>query len=119
MELLDLCLKVYFQFKDGFCSQTEGLPMGSSLSPTIANLYMDWLQRRLFDDYMDKPKFGLGTSKTPLLFGNLGKKLVEFFEYLNYLTPCIQFTYALESNNSLPFLDVLVIRNQGSVYSTV
>jgi retron-type reverse transcriptase len=31
----------YFTFNGQFCGQTDGVAMGSPLSPVIANLYMD------------------------------------------------------------------------------
>ena len=78
-------------------TQKEGLHKGSPLSPALANIYMDWLERlRLIDN------------DTIVIWQYSKEKVIEFFEYLNNLTPCIKFTYELESNNSLPFLDELV-----------
>ena len=47
------------------------------------------------------------------------EKLIAFFEYLNNLILFIKFMFELKSNNSLPPLDVLVICNQESMYTTV
>jgi hypothetical protein len=44
-------------------------------------------------------------------------KLQEFFHHINNLRPSIQFTMERETNNHLPFLDVLVTKN-GSILST-
>jgi hypothetical protein len=39
-------------------------------------------------------------------------RLHNFLNHLNSLTPCIHFIMEIESNNAIPFLDVLVIRKE-------
>ena len=46
-ELLNLALKnIYFQFYDRFYKQKSGLLMGNTLSPILANIYMDEYQNQ-------------------------------------------------------------------------
>ena len=46
--LLEFCLKnTYFSFQDQFYEQAEGAAMGSPVSPTVANLYMEYLEKKL------------------------------------------------------------------------
>ncbi|CAF5049984.1 unnamed protein product, partial [Rotaria sp. Silwood1] len=46
-DLLNLCLKnSYFQFNDKFYKQKTGLPMGNTLSPILADIYMDDYQQK-------------------------------------------------------------------------
>ena len=33
-----------FQYNEEFYEQTEGMTMGSPLSPALANLYMEWFE---------------------------------------------------------------------------
>lgn len=41
-KLLELCLNnSYFTFNDKFYKQTKGMPVGSVLSPLLADLFMD------------------------------------------------------------------------------
>ena len=43
--LLEFCLKnTYFSFQDQFYEQVEGAGMGSSVSPIVANLYIEYLE---------------------------------------------------------------------------
>ena len=45
VELIELCLwSSYFEFQDSFYEQVDGTAMGSTLSPIIANLYMESLE---------------------------------------------------------------------------
>ena len=45
--LLEFCLKnTYFSFQDQFYEQVEGAAMGSPVSPTVANLYMEYLEQK-------------------------------------------------------------------------
>jgi hypothetical protein len=45
MELLEVCLKTcYFQFRDKFFQQKNGMATGSSLSPVVSNMYMEFFE---------------------------------------------------------------------------
>ena len=39
---------MYFSFQDQFYEQVEGVAMGSSVSPIVANLYMEYLEQKAF-----------------------------------------------------------------------
>ena len=58
--LTKICLKsTYFQFRDEFFEQLEGAPMGSPLSPIIANLFMESLEERAIESSPQKPSIWL------------------------------------------------------------
>ena len=45
--LLEFCFRnKYFSFQDQFYEQVEGAAMGSPVSPTVANLYMKYLEQK-------------------------------------------------------------------------
>ncbi|KAJ8952363.1 hypothetical protein NQ318_017257 [Aromia moschata] len=90
-----------------YFQQHEGTAMGNSLSPFIANLFMikdkfEYFPRvwfRYVDDIF-------------AVFDTKAISLDNFVAKLNNRFPTIKFTYEVEHNEQLPFLDVLVIRNR-------
>jgi predicted GIY-YIG superfamily endonuclease len=121
LELLEVCLNsVYFQYKDNYYSQKTGLPMGSSLSPALANIFMDWMEDRLFNSSINRPKLWLRYVDDTFVIWQHGlDELHKFFDYINNMIPSIKFTLELENNNCLPFLDVLVVRGDKGINTTV
>ncbi|XP_019627820.1 PREDICTED: uncharacterized protein LOC109472449 [Branchiostoma belcheri] len=87
--------------------------MGSPVSPVLANLFMEWLEqeaiatapiscrpklwKRYVDDVMEIVKKGVHQDLT---------------DHLNNIDPTgsIQFTHEEEKDNTLPFLDTLLVR---------
>ena len=120
ISLLALYLNAtYLQFQNVIYQQVHGTAMGSPVSVTIANLVMEDIEQR-----------ALSTFRTPLRFW---KRYVddtctaiqpclieEFHQHLNSIEPSIQFTYEIEQNNQLPFLDILLNRqDDGSILTSV
>src|SRR5215469_120300 len=111
-DLLKLSLSFsHFSFNGEFFTQISGLSMGSPLSPILRNIFMEFFERRFLVDilldgfiwyrYVDD------------IFAVLPVDLdLEFIlQRLNDCVPEIKFTLELEVNGCLPFLDVLLIRN--------
>ena len=65
--LLEFCLKnTYFSFQDQFYEQVEGAAMGSPVSPIVANLYMEYLEKKALSTAPPPPGSGAGIRMTPL-----------------------------------------------------
>ncbi len=57
MELCSLCLKsTVFTFREKLYAQTEGLPMGSQLSPVVANIFMENFENITITTFRRLPK---------------------------------------------------------------
>ncbi|XP_072400412.1 uncharacterized protein [Diabrotica undecimpunctata] len=95
--------------------------MGSPLSPVIANLFMQDIEERAIRTAEYKPKLWLRYVEDTFIIWTHGvDKLTEFLEYINSIHPKIKFTMELESNQQLPFLDVLIIKKEnGNIGYTV
>ena len=114
-ELLTLCCSnVLLLTNEGYFRQTDGLAMGSPPAPHLANAWLskfDTVIRddaKLFSRYMDDILREIKKSRTE-------EKLVQ----LNNLHPSLKFTIEEETENSITFLDMRIIReNDGSLHST-
>jgi hypothetical protein len=111
MELLDVCLRTtYFEGDDGFYQQKDGMAMGSSLSPIVSNIYMEHFELAV-DSAQDKPSLRLRyVDDTFVIWPHGAEGIQNFLTHLNSLRPAIQFTMEVESEGTIPFLDVLVIK---------
>ena len=116
-ELLQFAVKdALFIFNGNYYVQRDGVAMGSPLGPTLANIFLchwekTWLKKcpkqfspLYYNRYIDD---------TFVLFSS-EEHVKKFHKYLNSRHKNITFTYEVEKNNCLPFLDVLVTRINGA-----
>ena len=112
--LTELCLRsTYFKHEDQFfVLETEGTAMGSPLSPVVAGLFMEDFEQTALVTADREPKLRLRyVDDTFIIWPHGRTQLVTFLDHLNGLCEKIQFTMEIEEENQLPFLDVLVKRN--------
>jgi hypothetical protein len=112
MELLDICLTTtYFKFDDKFCKQKEGMTMGNSGSPMVSNIFMEHFEDLALDTADHKLDKWLKYVDDTFLVWPLGpERLQQFLHHLNIIRFVIKFTMDVEANNTLPFLDVLIMK---------
>lgn len=118
--LNNLCIdQSYFRFNDKFFIQKEGLPMGSPLSPLLAELFMKNFENHLFN------------IKNPLIknihfwrryvddvfcvWTGTERQLQQFLSLLNSLNTKIQFTIEKETDHSINFLDLTIINQNNQL----
>jgi hypothetical protein len=112
LNLIKICLtSTFFTFKGTCYEQTEGTTMGSSLSPVVANIFMEHFETLALNNFHLKPKCWFRfVDDTFVIWPHGQPSLISFFDHLNNISPHIQFTMEMQKDNSLPFLDVLISR---------
>ena len=90
-------------------SQVDGLGMGSPLGVTLANIFMRYLKHQVTPNMLNQVTY-LRNMDDFLIISKSRKYNDALFNKLNGLLKEISFIKEEESNNSLPFLDILFIR---------
>ena len=120
-ELLLLCTKeVPFSFNEEMYMQVDGVMMGSPLGPLFANIFMCELENYVIPRLADKLSNWMRyVDDTFALIKPEEERYVQ--EELNSYHQNIQFTYELEDQRKIAFLDVLVSKSgeDGSLETSV
>ena len=118
--MLDNCTRDnLFMFNKNLYLQIDGAPMGGCVSPTLANIFLGHHEKSWLDNcpVEFRPTFYTRyVDDTFTLFHN-EDQAKKFLGYLNSQHPSIKFTMEIEKNNQLPYLDVLV-KKQNSSFET-
>ena len=119
--LTELCLRTtYFQYGNEFFEQRDGAAMGSPLSPVVANIFMEEFENEALQEAGSKPRLWLRYVDDTFVIWSQGRdQLEDFLSFLNGRHGNIQFTMEEETDGSIPFLDVLVKKNRGSLSTSV
>lgn len=112
VQLLRLCLETaYFRVDGKFYRQKWGTAMGSPVSVVVANLFMESLEQSALQSFPHPIKYW--RRYVDDTFVVVKSELVsELLNHLNSQHDRIRFTYEVEKEGSLPFLDVRVLRRQ-------
>lgn len=118
-DILEFCLKDanYFMYKEQYYQQIDGCPMGSPISPSIA----DFLLNKLLDYVCSKLNFRpklLVKYVDDLLMICPRNLVTEIQNLFNSFHTKIQFTIEEEKDNKIPYLDILIIKNEDKSIST-
>lgn len=100
-----------FIWNDKFIKQNEGVFMGINTGPTIAALVMNKLLEKVISDLDFELK--LLIKYVDDIFAVVPKDRIQHvLDRLNNFMPThLKFTYEIEANNKLPFLDMLLKRD--------
>ena len=124
-----------FNFDGTYYRQTSGVPMGSSLSPAMSNIFMEHFETSLMDDIIPanmKPLFWMRYVDDVLCCFEDLSTLDDFLTLLNSIRETITFTVELSRTSeadgfpldlpanvceSLPFLELNVMRLTDGTYT--
>ena len=98
--------------------QIDGVMMGSPLGSLIANIFMCELETTTIPKMMDKIQSWTRYVDDTFAFVKPAE-IESIHQQLNGYDPHIQFTYEREDERMLPFLDVLIERNDSTLETSV
>ena len=109
IELLGFCLyNTHFSFQNKFYEQVEGAPMGSPVSPTVTNLYMECFEKKALASAINPPWLWYRFVDDTWVLQKQAHKQA-FLDHINSMDPAIKFTVkGTRDNGAIPFLDTLV-----------
>ena len=118
-QLLLLCTKnVHFTYENETYIQTDGVAMGSPLGSILADICMVDLEETLLptltehiQDWSRYVDDTIGIVKND--------SIDHIINTLNSFHPNIQFTHETETANKINFLDVMIIRNNNTLSTTI
>ena len=115
-----LCLKLCFNFtvflfKNTLYRQVFGVPMGSCISPVVANIFMAYVEKTAINIFHTPPTLWVRFVDDTCYV--IKRSCVgEFHDHLDRISSFIKFTNELEMEGRLLFLDVLVTRQHTNRY---
>ena len=122
IELINFCMvNTSFSFDGKFYTQKSGAPMGSNLSPIIAEALVSSIFEQAYTSFNQKPKFlRFFVDDSFIIINKRYSKI--FLDHINSIAAkyeTIKFTIEEEKDGCLPFLDLLVSRANNKVKTTV
>ena len=110
-----------FLFNNCLYNQIDGISMGSSLGPVYANAFMCFKESEWLENCpaVFKPTYYRRYVDDTFLVFREKQHVNLFLNYLNNQHQNIKFTCEMEKDGKLPFLDVLITKNQGNITTSV
>ena len=120
--MLDLAVtNSFFLFNQKLYKQLDGVGMGLPLGPTFTNIFMCFHEKKWLStcppDF--SPIFYRRYVDDCFLVFNHISHVDKFLTFLNKQHPKIEFTKEIETNKTIPFLDVTVRRTGASIQTSV
>ena len=121
-KLLRMALQNNFlNFDRKIYTQTDGVAMGSPLGPSLANAFLCFHEQTWLNECPEdfKPVYYRRYVDDIFVLFRSPDHLEKFTSYLNLKHKNINFTYEKESNDSLPFLDILILSSENGFKTSV
>ena len=120
-ELILRCtMNVQFQFNNKCDRQIDGAAMGSLLGPLLTDVFMAKLGNGPLKSTIDNLQIYKRYVDDIFVICDANANIQDILYKFNSCHPSAQFTCEMERNNELPFLDILIRRNNdGSIQRKV
>ena len=115
--ILDACTKTVFSFNNRFYKQIDGVSVGSTLGPVLANIIMTELESTTAKELVDKSLVKLYmryVNDTLLLVKDTNVNYIH--KHLNSFDKNIKFTVDTFPDGTVHFLDIKVDKNHTDIY---
>jgi hypothetical protein len=113
--LLDVILQqYYFSFKNHIYQPKTGISMDSPISSTIAQIFLQHMESTLMKQFFDTKNVAFYTRYVDDILPIHNSQHITpetKHNYINRIHPNLHFNPTYENNNSINFLDLLIIRN--------
>ena len=118
-QVLRLCTKnVRFSYDGTIYQQCDGIAIGSPLGPALARIFMVHIERTLIPTLTEHMKpWKRYVDDTVSIIKETS--IANVLTVLKNFHKNIEFTYEVEGNGKIKFLDVLIIRNNNTLKTTV
>ena len=116
LKLLDVCVcDIQFLFNSKYYNQIDGIAMGSPLGPILANIFVGYIEKQIFQT--DNKGIAIyGRYVDDILVGATSFDCMNHLaDRLNAVHANIKFTVEFEVEGTIPFLDVKIQRNSGGL----
>ena len=119
IELMNVATKsVEFSFNNVMYKQTDGVAMGSPLGSARANIFVGYYKNKLFTSVEKLLLYTRYIDDTFAIFRSEAEA-EKIFTALNSLHPALKFTMEKEANQTLPFLDVKIEKENGQFLTSI
>ena len=109
---------VQFSFNNEIYTQIDGVSMGSPLGPTLANIFMGYLESKMVDELTSQTLY-IRYMDDCLVISQSEKANENLFRKLNSLHEKISFTKEVEINSEIPFLDILIKKSNNGFLTSL
>ena len=111
----------FFNFDGKIYKQTDEVAMGSPFGPSLANAFLCFDEQICLNDSPEdfKPVYYRRYVDVIIALFPSPDHLEKFTNYLNSKQKDIKFVFEKESNNSLPFQDILISRSENGFKTSV
>ena len=107
-----------FQFNGALHEQIDGVAMGSSLGPLLANVFMSSLEEKLELKGKLPPYYRRFVDDTLTVMPDI-TTATDFLNTLNHAHPAVSFTMEIEKDVMLPFLDTQLLNRALQIETSV